>query len=107
MKIRFPYRAGSGKTQGNYEDTWDGVIENVERRYQETKSDAVRAQLHDYMSTLTCTACGGSRLRAESLAVTIGGRSLGGIVDLVGQVGAELSGVPAHGSKAGTGRQHA
>ena len=82
MKIRFPYRAGSGRTQGHYEDTWDGVIDNVEHRYQETKSDSVRAQLHDYMSTLTCTACGGSRLRAESLAVTIGGRSLGEVVEL-------------------------
>ena len=82
MKIRFPYRAGSGSTQGHYEDTWDGVIDNVEHRYQETKSDSVRAQLHDYMSTLTCTACGGSRLRAESLAVTIGGRSLGEVVEL-------------------------
>ena len=82
MKIRFPYRAGSGRTQGHYEDTWDGVIDNVEHRYQETKSDSVRTQLHDYMSTLTCTACGGSRLRAESLAVTIGGRSLGEVVEL-------------------------
>ena len=82
MKIRFPYRAGSGKTQGHYEDHWDGVIDNVERRYQETKSDTVRTQLHDYMSTQTCTACGGSRLRAESLAVTIAGRSLGTVVEL-------------------------
>ena len=82
MKIRFPYRAGSGGTKGHYEDIWDGVIDNVEHRYQETKSDSVRAQLHDYMSTLTCTACGGSRLRAESLAVTIGGRSLGEVVEL-------------------------
>ena len=82
MKIRFPYRAGSGRTQGHYEDHWDGVIDNVERRYQETKSDTVRTQLHDYMSTQTCTACGGSRLRAESLAVTIAGRSLGDVVEL-------------------------
>ena len=82
MKIRFPYRAGSGRTQGHYEDHWDGVIDNVERRYQETNSDTVRTQLHDYMSTQTCTACGGSRLRAESLAVTIAGRSLGTVVEL-------------------------
>ncbi|MCH7934491.1 MAG: excinuclease ABC subunit UvrA [Gemmatimonadetes bacterium] len=82
MKIRFPYRAGSGRAQGHYEDHWDGVIDNVERRYQETKSDTVRTQLHDYMSTQTCTACGGSRLRAESLAVTIAGRSLGDVVEL-------------------------
>ena len=82
MKIRFPYRSGSGNAKGHYEDTWDGVIENVESRYQETKSDAVRTQLHEYMSTLRCTACSGSRLRPESLAVTIAGRSLGEIIDL-------------------------
>ena len=58
------------------------MIDNVECRYKETKSDSVRTQLHDYMSTLTCTACCGSRLRAESLAVTIASRSLGEIVDL-------------------------
>ena len=82
MKIRFPYRAGSGRARGHYEDHWDGVIENVESRYRETKSDTVRTQLHDYMSTLACTACAGSRLRTESLAVTIAGRSLGEVVEL-------------------------
>ena len=82
MKIRFPYKAGSGKFKGHYEDRWEGVVANVARRYQETKSDAVRSQLEDYMSTLPCTACGGSRLKPESLAVTVGGRSLGDIVEL-------------------------
>ena len=86
MKIRFPYKVSSGKVQSHYEDTWDGVIDNVERRYQETKSDTVRRQLEDYMSTLPCTECGGSRLKPESLAVTVAGRSLRDIVDLsIGQ----------------------
>ncbi|MEZ4415367.1 MAG: excinuclease ABC subunit UvrA [Gemmatimonadota bacterium] len=79
MKIRFPYRAGS--TKGFYEDRWEGVVASVERRYAETKSDQVRTQLEDYMSTLPCTACGGSRLRRESLAVTVGGRSIWDVVD--------------------------
>ncbi|MEZ4422221.1 MAG: excinuclease ABC subunit UvrA [Gemmatimonadota bacterium] len=79
MKIRFPYRAGSNK--GHYEDRWEGVVASVERRYAETKSDQVRAQLEEYMSTLPCTACGGSRLRPESLAVRIGGRSIWDVVD--------------------------
>jgi excinuclease ABC subunit A len=82
MKIRFPYQSGSGKLKGHYEDTWEGVVANVQRRYAETRSDAVRSQLEDYMSTLPCHACQGSRLRPESLAVTVGGRSLGDIVDL-------------------------
>ena len=84
MKIRFPYRGShppSGE-QSHYEDTWAGVIENVERRYQETKSNAVRRQLEEYMSTLPCTGCNGSRLKPESLAVTVDGRSLGDVVGL-------------------------
>ena len=80
MKIRFPYKAGASK--GYYEDHWEGVVASVERRYSETSSDSVRSQLEDYMSTLPCTKCGGSRLRGGSLSVTVGGRSIGAVVDL-------------------------
>jgi excinuclease ABC subunit A len=80
MKLRFPYRAG-GKG-GYYEDVWEGVVAGVGRRYGETGSEAVRSQLDEYMSTLPCTACGGSRLAAASRAVTVGGRSLGDIAEL-------------------------
>ena len=82
MKIRFPYQTGTGKSKGYYEDAWDGVVANVEKRYKDTRSEAVRSQLEEYMSTLPCTECMGSRLRVESLAVTVAGRSLRDIVDL-------------------------
>ncbi len=80
MKIRFPYH--SKRFEGHYEDVWEGVVANVERRYRETKSEAVRNQLEEYLSTLPCTACQGSRLHPQSLAVTVGGKSLGEVVDL-------------------------
>ena len=80
MKIRFPYRAEASK--GFYEDQWEGVVASVERRYAETASESVRAQLEEYLSTLPCTGCGGSRLRPESLSVTVGGRSIGEVVDV-------------------------
>ena len=80
MKIRFPYKKGGA--DGYYEDRWDGVVANVERRFAETDSESVRKQLDDYMSTLPCTACGGSRLRAASRAVTVGGLSIGEVVDM-------------------------
>jgi excinuclease ABC subunit A len=80
MKIRFPYH--SKRFEGHYEDHWEGVVGNVERRYRETKSEAVRNQLEDYLSTLPCTTCHGSRLNPQSLAVTVGGRSLGDLTDL-------------------------
>jgi excinuclease ABC subunit A len=98
MKIRFPYKSGSGRFEGHYEDRWEGILANVNRRYEDTKSDAVRAQLEEYMSTLPCTACNGSRLRAASLAVTISGRSLGDIVDLsIGQAADFFNALPVGG----------
>jgi excinuclease ABC subunit A len=82
MKIRFPYKSGTGKFDGHYEDLWEGVVANVERRYRETESEAVRTQLEDYMSTVPCTVCEGTRLKPASRAVTIEGRSLGEVVDM-------------------------
>jgi len=58
---------------------FEGVIPNLERRYRETESMHVRKTLREYMSVLVCSECGGKRLRPESLAVTVGGRS---IIDL-------------------------
>ena len=79
-KIRFPYRAGS--TRGHYEEAWEGVLANVMRRYQETTSETVREQLSEFMVPRPCHACGGTRLRPESLAVTVAGRSIGEVVEM-------------------------
>ncbi len=79
-KIAFPYRAGG--SQGTYKETWEGVLANVGRRYAETTSDAIREQLETYMMSLPCRSCGGTRLKPESLAVTVGGRSIGAAVEM-------------------------
>ena len=79
-KVKFPYRAGGAK--GTYEEPWEGVLVNVKRRYDETTSDAVREQLEEYMSTLPCMVCRGTRLKKESLAVTVAGKSIGEIIEL-------------------------
>jgi len=95
MKIRFPYKSGAGKSDGHYEDKWEGVLENVERRYRETQSEGVRNQLDDYMSTLSCGTCSGTRLKASSRAVTIGGKSLGDVVEMsIGGAAAFIDGLP-------------
>jgi excinuclease ABC subunit A len=102
MKIRFPYKSGSGKFKGHYEDLWEGVVANVARRYQETKSETVRSQLEDYMSTLPCTACNGSRLKPEALAVTVGEKSLGAVVEMsIAEATAFFESLPVGGRKAG------
>ena len=80
MKVRFPYTVRGSR--GYYEDLWEGVLRNVERRYHETESGIVRRQLEQYLSTLPCKACEGSRLAPISRAVVVGGRSLGDVVSL-------------------------
>ena len=55
---------------------FEGVIPYLERRYRETDSDAVRADIERYMSSHPCPACQGKRLKPESLAVTIRGRNI-------------------------------
>jgi excinuclease ABC subunit A len=61
---------------------WEGVIANVQRRYEETTSDSVRLSLDEYMTTRECTTCGGRRLKPESLAVTVAELNLGEIVEM-------------------------
>ncbi|HXF96436.1 MAG TPA: excinuclease ABC subunit UvrA [Gemmatimonadales bacterium] len=76
------YQYDSERFHGSYDAGWEGVLAHVERRYRETASDAVREQLAAYMIEQPCPACGGKRLRPESLSVLVAGRSLGDVVDL-------------------------
>ena len=102
MKIRFPYRSGLGRFDGHYEDRWEGVLGNVERRYRETTSEAVRSQLDEYMSTLECTVCGGSRLKPASRAVTVAGKSLGEVVEMsIAEAADFFEGLPVQGRARG------
>jgi excinuclease ABC subunit A len=64
------------------EESWEGVLANVERRYQETDSDVVRVELEEFMLEVPCTTCRGRRLKPESLAVTVGGRNVGELTEL-------------------------
>jgi excinuclease ABC subunit A len=90
--LRFAADGGKGKAE---EAEWEGILRNVERRYRESSSDAVRAQLEEYMTEQPCASCGGKRLRPESLAVRLGGRGIGDVVDLpVGQALAFFQALP-------------
>ena len=76
------YQYDSGRAHGEYESTWEGVLRHVERRYRETASDSVRTQLEEFMVEQPCPVCQGKRLRPESLAVLVAGRSIGDVVEL-------------------------
>ncbi len=61
---------------------FEGVIPNLERRYRETESDAMRMEIGRYMSSHPCPACGGKRLKPESLAVTIDGLNIMDVAEM-------------------------
>jgi len=93
------YQYDSERWHGAYESGWEGVLKHVERRYRETASDSVRQQLEEYMVEQPCPACGGKRLRPESLAVLVAGRSLGDVVELsVADALAFFEGLPLRGN---------
>ena len=59
-----------------YEKPFEGVIPNLQRRYQETDSDYTRTRLRGYMSRQLCRSCGGARLKPESLSCTVAGKGI-------------------------------
>ena len=59
--------------QGTLYQPFEGIVNNLERRYRETQSDAMKRELEECMSQCPCPTCGGRRLKKESLAVTVGG----------------------------------
>ncbi|MCZ6916215.1 MAG: excinuclease ABC subunit UvrA [Gemmatimonadetes bacterium] len=78
---KFTFEYGRGRRAGRYETEWEGILKNLHRRYDETTSDAVRAQLAEYMTERACSACDGRRLKPESLCVTVLDRGIGDILD--------------------------
>ena len=78
-KLRMTYNRGNG--MGVLEQPFEGILNNISRRYKETQSDAARKELEECMSTAPCPACQGKRLSAIAQAVTVGGM---GIMDFCG-----------------------
>ncbi len=70
-KIRMVRKMEYG--QGEYNTDFEGILNNLQRRYRETQSDWMKEELEAYMSQVPCPECAGKRLRPESLAVTVGG----------------------------------
>ena len=62
--------------QGNFKKTWEGYVNNLQRRYSQTSSVGVKYDIERLMRTSHCDACDGKRLRKEALAVTVGGKNI-------------------------------
>ena len=70
-KLRMTYNRGNG--MGVLEQPFEGVMNNISRRFRETQSDAARKELEECMATAPCPQCGGNRLSEIARAVTVGG----------------------------------
>ena len=79
-KLKFTVEGA--RSRDDYESEWEGIVANVARRYRESASDAVRSSLEQFMVEEPCRACEGHRLKPESLAVLVGGKGIGEVVDL-------------------------
>ena len=73
-KLTLEYDQPRGK--GSLHQAFEGIANNLERRYVETQSDASKKEIESFMAACPCPACQGRRLRPEALAVTVGGLSI-------------------------------
>ncbi len=74
-KIPFVYKFGSGKSV-TYNHRFNGVMNYIRHYHDNTSSPKIREWAESFMNTLTCSTCGGGRLKKESLAVTVGGLNI-------------------------------
>jgi excinuclease ABC subunit A len=74
-RVEVRYRARNGNVH-TFRTTFEGVVPNLQRRYRETGSEAVKAELERYMTTKPCPTCDGMRLKPESLSVTVGTKNI-------------------------------
>jgi excinuclease ABC subunit A len=78
--VRFALEEGDRRF--SFTKPFEGVVNNLERRFRETDSEDVREDLSRYMNNRPCRACGGARLKKEALCVTVGGKGIDGITAL-------------------------
>ncbi|HPU27335.1 MAG TPA: excinuclease ABC subunit UvrA [Phycisphaerae bacterium] len=88
------------ETEQKYGAKFEGVLPNLQRRWNETESESVKQRLHAYLSERPCESCGGSRLRPETLAVRIDGTNIHDLVSMtIEQAHAFLAGLKFTGER--------
>lgn len=81
-KLRLAHDSFDGSEFWEYRKPFEGVINNLKRRHEESQSDRVRQDIENYMTQMLCTTCNGARLKKESLAVRIGDLSIAQVCSL-------------------------
>lgn len=79
-RLHIEYKKEFGS--GTFDSPFEGICNNLERRYRETQSEGMKQEYEAYMSNILCPDCCGKRLRPESLAVTVGGKSIAEVSEM-------------------------
>lgn len=80
--IHWVYEKQNGVSVSEYNQVWPGIIQDMRKRYNEAWGDQMKAALEKYMSHTNCSLCGGKRLRAEALGVTVGEKNIFDLTNL-------------------------
>ncbi|QAT43493.1 excinuclease ABC subunit UvrA [Aminipila luticellarii] len=80
--LKYYYKSRNNQSESYRDHPFEGVINNLERRYQETNSEFIKDKMQQYMRITPCEACHGKRLKPEVLAVTVGGKNIAEISDM-------------------------
>lgn len=80
--LKYYYKSRNNGSESYRDHPFEGVINNLERRYRETNSDFIKDKMRKFMSVNPCETCGGKRLRPEILAVTVGEKNIAQFCDL-------------------------
>ncbi len=67
---------------GTYKMKWEGFVNTLTRRYKNTESEGVKAEIERYITQLPCPECGGKRLKKEALSVYVGGKNIAQLCDM-------------------------
>lgn len=79
---RIPMEYRSRNYNSHFNSSYEGIARNLMRRYNETDSEMIKAEISKYMKQVPCATCGGKRLKPEALAVTINGKNINELTDM-------------------------
>ena len=73
---KIPMRYDAYNFHGTYQIKWEGFVNQLTKRYEQTDSEGVKAEIEKYITEMPCPGCGGKRLKPEALSVTVGGKNI-------------------------------
>ena len=82
QEMKFSFEHSNGRGLWEHYGSFEGIVNNLKRRYRQTKSESIRTWIEQFMSIKLCESCDGARLRPEALSVMLGGYSIARVVSM-------------------------